>query len=326
MASSFDKYYASWVNEIPSKMYDNISKRSPGLRMAMKNSKSWSNGGDTIQPAIEYAFASNSGSYRGYDTLDITPQQTLTDAQFLRKQYYASIVYNGYEVASSRGKNAIFEMAEVAMKGAETAMFNNMATDFYGTGTGNGGKALLGLDAAIDDGTGTAIYGGIDRTGNTFWRAYKQAAVGNLSMAQLTTAWASASRGGPTNSPDFGVAGLTAWLAINTLCRNRFQEHAIAETDAVKLVGKLGFPVVYFMGIPIVYDEYCPTGTLYLLNSDTVQLWSDPQINFKPTELVKPANMDAKIGQILWTGELICTEPRANAKLTGITGADTTTP
>lgn len=325
MASLFDKYYAAWQNEIPKKMYDNISKRSPGLRMAMKNETKWNQGGDTIQPAIEYAFATNAGFYKGYDTLDITPQQTLTDAQFPRAQAYASIVYNGYEVASSRGKNAIFDMAEVAMKGAETAIFDKMASAFYQDGTVQA-KSIIGLNAAIDDGTTTAIYGGIDRTSNAFWRSYKQAAVGSLGMEDLTLAWASASRGGPTNSPDYGVAGLTAWLAVNTLCRNRFQQHVMADTDATKLIGKLGFPTVYFMGIPIVYDEYCPTDTLYLINSETVQLWSDPVINFKPSELTKPANMDAKIGQVLWTGQLICTEPRANAKLTGITGADTTTP
>lgn len=325
MASAFDKYYASWHNEIPKKMYDNISKRSPTMTMLMRKEMKWDSGGDTIQPAIEYAFATNSGSYRGYDLLDINPQQTVTDAQFARKQYYASIVYNGYEVASSRGENAIFKMSEIAMKGAERAMYNNMMTDLFGTGTANGGKALLGLDAAVDAGAGTAIYGGIDRTSNAFWRSIVTSVAGNLSMAQLTDAYVRASRGGMQNSPDFIVAGLTAWEAINTLCRNKFQEHS-GVNNAGKMFANLGFPFINFMGVPVVYDEYCPTGTVYMLNSETVQLWSDPVINFKPTELVKPANMDAKVGQILWTGELICTEPRANAKLTGITGADTTTP
>lgn len=325
MASSFNKYYASWVNEIPSRMFNNVIKRSPTLTMLTRKEKKWDSGGDTIQPAITYAFASNAGSYRGYDPLDITPQQTLTDAEFRRKQNYASIVYNGYETASSRGKNAIFKMAEVAMTDAENAIFNNMATQIFSNGTGNGGKDILGLDAAIDDGTGTAVYGGIDRSTNTFWKAGLTAVAGNLSMAQLTTAFVTASRGGVTNSPDFIVCGLNAWLAINTLCRTKFLEHAMT-SNAGKMFGNLGFPMINFMGIPVVYDEYCPTGTAYMLNSETVQLWSDPVINMKPSELVKPPNMDALIGQIFWSGELICTEPRANWKLTGITGADTTTP
>lgn len=325
MATSFNKYYASWHNHIEKKMYDNIVKRSPTMVMLTRKEKKWSSGSDTLQPHIKYQHATNGGSYRGYDTLDITPQQTRTDAEFRRKQLYASIVFNGYEVASSRGEDAVFDMAEIAMKDAEDKLFDLFATQIFGDGTGNGGKDILGLEAAIDDGTGIAIYGGIDRGTQTWWRAQQQSAAGTLSMSELTEKYVAASRGGMQNSPDFIVAGFTAWNAVNTLARNRFETHS-GVNNAGKMFANLGFPFVNFMGVPVVYDEYAPTGTLYGLNSETVQLWSDPQINFKMTELVKPANMDAKIGQILWTGELICTEPRANFKIEGITGADTTTP
>jgi len=325
MATSFNKYFASWLNEIPKQMYDNIVKRSPTFTMLMRKEKKWDQGGDTIQPHIKYVQASNAGSYRGYDPLDITPQQTRTDAEFRRKQNYASIVFNGYEMASSRGKNAIFSMAEVAMQDAEDTMFDKMATQIFSDGTGNGGKDILGLEAAIDDGTGTAIYAGIDRTTELWWRAGQLSAAAALSMTELTERYVAASRGGMQNSPDFFVAGFTAWNVVNTLCRNRFETHS-AVNNAGKMFANLGFPFVNFMGVPVVYDEYCPTGTLYGLNSETIQLWSDPVINFKPTEMVKPANMDAKIGQILWSGELVCTEPRANFKIEGITSADLTTP
>lgn len=321
MATSFNKYYASWVNEIPKQMRNNIIKRSPLMTMLLKDNKTWDQGGDTIQPAITYAFATNSGSYRGYDSLDISPQQTLTDAEFRRKQYYASIVFNGYETASSRGENAIFKMSEIAMKDAESAIFNGMATDLFLNGTGNGGKALLGLAAAIDDGTNTAVYAGIDRTTATWWKAgLATPAGGNITWDLLTAAYVQCSRGGLQNSPDYIVAGFTAWTAINKIAVTKFQEHSTVN-NVGKMFANMGFPYINFMGVPIVYDEYCPTGEIYMLNSDTVQLWSDPVMNFKPTELVKPANMDAKIGQILWSGELVCTEPRANYHFKGVTGS-----
>lgn len=317
MASHFDKYYASWVNEIPRKMYDNISRRSPTMKMLMNKEKKWDSGGDTIQPAIEYAYASNAGSYRGYDTLNIEPQQTVTDAEFRRKQTYASIVYNGYEVASSRGKNAIFKMSEIAMNGAETALFNIMATQIFSDGSGNGGKDILGLAAAIDDGTNVASYGGIDRTTNTWWKAQYNGNVGPLTNDILTQYYVAASRGGLQNSPDFIVAGFTAWQAVNKVVASRYETHSTVN-DAGKMFANLGFPYINFMGVPVVYDEYCPANDLYMLNSETIQLWTDPDINFKPSELVKPPNMDAKIGQIFWSGELICTQPRANVHLKGV--------
>jgi len=318
MASSFNKYFASWMDLIPKKMYDNIVKRSPTFAFLTQNKKQWDSGGDTIRPHIKYQQATNGGSYRGYDTLDITPQQTRTDAEFRLKQLYASIVFNGYEEAASNGELAIFKMGEIAMKDAEDLLFHIFATQLFADGTGNGGKDILGLAAAVDDGTNVATYAGIDRTTNTWWKAQYAGSVGNITWDLLTQYYVQASRGGLKNSPDFMVAGLTAWTSINKVVSAKYQTHSVT-SNATKMIGALGFPVIEFMGVPVVYDEYCPTGDLYMLNSETIQ-WYNKKFA-QPTEMVKPANMDAKIGQLLTYGELVCTEPRANVHLKGITGA-----
>jgi hypothetical protein len=317
MASSFNKYFASWLDLIPKKMYDNIVKRSPTFAMLTSQKKQWDSGGDTIRPHIKYQQATNAGSYRGYDTLDITPQQTRTDAEFRLKQLYASIVFNGYEEAASNGELAIFKMGEIAMKDAEDALYNLFATQLFADGTGNGGKDILGLAAAIDDGTNVATYAGIDRTTNTWWKSQYANIGGNITWDLLTQYYVQASRGGMKNSPDFMVAGLTAWTSINKVVSAKYQTHSLA-SETGKMFGRLGFPVIEFMGVPIVYDEYCPTGDLYMLNTETIQ-WYNKKFA-QPTEMVKPPNMDAKIGQLLTYGELVCTEPRANVHLKGITG------
>lgn len=317
MASSFNKYFASWKDHIPKKMYDSIAKRSPTLAMLMKNKKEWDQGGDTIRPHIKYAHSTAVGSYQGYDTLDITPQSTRTDAEFRMKQLYASIIFNGYEEAASRGENAVFKMAEIAMKDAEDALTNALSTQIFGDGTGNSGKNLLGLAAAIDDGTNVATYAGINRTTYTWWKAQVNLSLGAVTTAKLRSLYTAAVRGGMKNAPDFAVAGLDAWNFIATLLDT--QQRIVTETNnAGKMFANFGFPMINFMGIPIVYDEYCPADQMYLLNSETIQLWNKPGMNFKPTEMVKIPNMDAYAGQILFYGELICTEPRANGHADGI--------
>lgn len=316
MATSFNKYFASWLDLIPKKMYDNITKRSPTFMFLTEQKKQWDSGGDTIRPHIKYTQATNAGSFRGYDTLDITPQQTRTDAEFRLKQLYASIVFNGYEEASSNGELAIFKMGEIAMKDAEDALFNLFATQLFADGTGNGGKDILGLAAAVDDGTNVATYAGIDRTTNTWWKSQYNGAVGALTDPILTQYFVQASRGGMKNSPDFMVAGLTAWQAVNKLISAKYQTHSLV-SEKGKMLGRMGFPTLEFMGVPVVYDEYCPAGDLYMLNSETIQ-WYNKKFA-QPSEMVKPANMDAKIGQLFTYGELVCTEPRANVHLKGIT-------
>lgn len=318
MATSFNKYFASWLDLIPKKMYDNISRRSPTMAMLLKGKKTWDEGGDTIRPHIKYQHATNAGSYRGYDTLDITPQQTRTDGEFRMKQLYASIVFNGYESAASSGELAIFKMADIAMKDAEDALYNLMAQQIFSDGTGNAGKDLLGLAAAIDDGTNVAIYGGIDRTTATWWKSQYTNAVGAVTMDKLRRPYMLASRGGMQNSPDFMVAGLDAWDFVNALTDTKL-EYTVPVNNAGKMFANMGFPFINVFGVPLVYDEYCPAADLYMLNSETIQFWNKPGMFAKPTELVKPANMDAKIGQLLTFGELICEEPRANVHLKGIT-------
>lgn len=287
------------------------------MYMMLKNDKKWDSGGDTIKPHLKYKEATNRGSYRGYDTLDITPQDTRTDAEFRLKQLYASIVFSGYEKAASSGELALFKMAEIAMEDAEDAIKDLFATQLFGDGTGNSGKDLLGLKAAVDDGTNVGTYAGINRATYSFWKAQRDGAASALTVDRMRQIFTKCVRGGMKNAPDFIVCDLATW--------NKYANLIDGKTNIQQPLGKvgqefanLGFVQLSFMGVPVVYDEYCPANTMYFLNSGTTQLWTMPGLDFKPTELVKPANQDAKVGQILYGGELICTEPRANGKIENI--------
>lgn len=315
---NFDKFLSSFLPLIPKKMYDNIMKSSPLMYQIMKLKKNWDSGGDTIKIHLKYKHATNVGSYQGYDTLDITPQDTRTDAEFRLKQLYASIIFNGYEDAASSGDLAIFKMAQIATEDAEAALKDLFAQLIFKDGTGNGGKDILGLKAAVDDGTSVANYGGIARGTYTWWKSQYDGAATALTVAKMQAMFLKCSRGGVENKPDFIVTDL-----------NQFQKYLAlvdGKTTIQQPLGKvgqefanLGFTQVSFMGVPVVYDEYCPANTMYMLNSNTLQLYVKPGKDFKPTEMVKPANMDAKVGQILWAGELICSEPRANGKIENLT-------
>lgn len=315
MALDFDKYLASLLPLIPKKMHNQISKSSPLMYMFFKQKKMWTEGGDTIQPHIKYKEADNRGSYTKFDTLLITPQDTRTAAKFGMKQLYASIVFSGYDEAASSGELAVFKLTENALKDAEDTLKDLFAIQLFGNGTGNEGKDLLGLPAYIDDGTNVAVYGGIDRATNEWWKAVSDTATAETLLKKMKEVFAKCSRGGMENRPDFIVCDLDTWLLYNDLVDGK--------TTIQQPLGKigqefanLGFYQTSFMGVPIVYDEYCPADTMYFINSNTVQLWTKEGRDFKPSEMVKPANQDAKIGQIFWTGELVGTEPRANGVLT----------
>lgn len=314
---NFDKMAASLLAKIPKKMYNNIEKSSPLMKAFLKKGKVWDSGGDTIQPHIKYKEADNRGSYNGYDTLNITPQDTRTAAEFRLKQLYASIVFNGYEEAADKGELAVHKLVATAVEDAESSIKDLFAQQVFGDGTGNAGKDLTGLKAYIDDGTSVAVYGGIDRATNAFWKSNVGtfALDGSDLVAKMKEMYAKCARGGMENKPDLIVTDLATWLEIS----NKIDEKSQLAHGTGKLAqefANLGFIHQSFFGVPIVYDEYCPADTIYFINSNTFQLHSKPGRKFQPSELVKPKDQDAKIGQIFFAGELVGTEPRANGVLT----------
>lgn len=313
----FDKYLASLLPLIPKKMYDNVEKSSPLMKAFLSKKKTWDEGGDTIRPHIKHKHAENRGSYTGYDKLNIDPQNTRTAAEFKMKQLYASIVFNGYEEAADKGELAVHKLVATAVDDAETTLKDLFAQQVFGDGTGNNGKDLTGLKAYIDDGTNIAKYGGIDRATNAFWKANVATFANDYSnlLAVMKQQFAKSSRGGMDNRPDLIVTDLDTWLAYSELVDEKTQiNQPLGKLG--KEFANLGFVQQSFMGVPVVYDEYAPAGTIYMINSNTFQLWGKPGRQFQPSEIVKPADQDAKIGQIFFAGEFVGTEPRANALIT----------
>jgi len=63
------------------------------------------------------------------------------------------------------------------MNVSEARLLNRIAGDIYLDGTGNGGKNITGLAAAVPDAPTTGTYGGIDRSVWNFWRSSKYSGV-----------------------------------------------------------------------------------------------------------------------------------------------------
>jgi hypothetical protein len=62
---------------------------------------------------------------------------------------------------------------------AEAELMNRIASDIYLDGTGNGGKNITGLAAAVPDVPTSGTYGGIDRGTWSFWQSKAYSGVTN---------------------------------------------------------------------------------------------------------------------------------------------------
>jgi len=77
------------------------------------------------------------------------------------------------------GKEAIIDLLDGRMNVAEAQLANRISGDIYLDGTGNSGKNVTGLGAAIPDVSSSGTYGGINRATFTFWRSVSYSGVTN---------------------------------------------------------------------------------------------------------------------------------------------------
>lgn len=264
-------------------------------------------GGAKIVIPLIHGLNSTAGSYSGYDTIAITAQTGISAAEFPWRQYAVSVAISGLEEAQNSGREQVIDLLNGKVMQAEETAAEKLDQMFFLDGTGNAGKDWLGL-AAIVDSTGTV--GGIDGAAQAFWRSYVDSTAEVLSLAALTKAYNSVSRGNDT--PDFGLTTQTLYEKYEALLQPqlRFTDNKTADG---------GFQNLLFKTTPLMFDVYCQSGVVYLLNSKYLNLVGHSKKWFVNTPFQTPVNQDARFSQILAYGNLTVSNRARQGKLTAKT-------
>ncbi len=180
--SSITDIIATTIQSRSGVLADNLTNNNALLAALQEkgNIKTFS-GGNVILEEIMYndPATDNSGSYSGYESINISPDSPISAAQFSIKQYADSVSISGLEMLQNSGKEAIIDLLDSRMDVSEARLLNRIAADIYTDGTGNGGKNITGLGAAVPDAPTTGTYGGIDRATWSFWQSKKYSGVTN---------------------------------------------------------------------------------------------------------------------------------------------------
>lgn len=269
-------------------------------------------GGERISQPLMYAKNSTAGSYDGYDLLDTTPQTGIDSAEFNWKQYSASITISGKEERQNAGsKTKIIDLLDAKTKQAMASLREQIGIGIFSDGTGNGGKDLTGLVAAV---AASGTYGGINSSTYSWWQSYVESTSEALSLAKMRTAFNTATLGGKDH-PNLIVTTQTLFEKYEGLLTATLAMHS---SDSKKL-GDAGYQVLEYKGVPVVFDELCNSGVMYFLNTDHMKLVVHKDANFETTPFVKPGDQDAKVAQILFMGNLTVDRRASLSKLTAKT-------
>lgn len=306
------------------------------LFMRLKDKrKSWSTGYQLKIPT-EVSARTQGGSYSGADTFGTAQEDVRQQFTINPKQYYWSATITGIQAAANRGKRAIVDLMTEEFRSVGKAMKDEMGDDLYGDGTGNASKALTGLIAHVDDGTNVATYQGLSRTTYTTLKSTLSAQSGALGLDDLAASFDGAQIG--SDQPTLGVTTPAVFTIYEALLTANSRYTIVQNADRFRLTAagvekggvsaNAGFTGLMFRGMPIISDDKCTSGNLYMLNENYLDLYemtpdsafvSGSQEGFAWTGWKKPTNQDVITGQLLWYGELVGTQPRKHARRTGIT-------
>lgn len=301
-------------------LVDNIHKSNALFYYLKKNGGIKElDGGERVVVPLMYGKNTTATSYSGYDALDVTPQTGIDSAEFNWKQYSVSITISGEEERKNSGSSKIIDILEARTKQAEMSLTESLSTDMFSDGTTNGGKTLTGLEAMV---AATGTYGGINSATYTWWQAGVESTSEALGLVKMRTGFNTASLGGK-DTPDLIVTTQTLYEKYEGLLTNVSASNVSGtiqfRSEGTKKLGDGGFQVLEFKGTPIVWDELCPSGTMYFLNSRHMNLTIHKDANFETSDFVKPENQDARVAQVLFMGNFTCDRRKSFYKLTAKT-------
>jgi hypothetical protein len=280
-------------------------------------------GGNVILEEIAFAENVNAAWYSGYETLPTNPSDVISAAQFDFKQAAVAVSISGLEMLQNSGKEAMIDLMEARVNVAESTMANLIAAGIYADGTGNGGKEIVGLKAAVSTSPTSGTYGSIDRANFTVWRNQALIASGASVNNAATTksnvqhafnlAMASITRG--SDKCDLIVVDNNYWNFIleSMQAIQRLTDSGLA---------KAGFASVNYMGADVVLDGgiggNMPASQAFFLNTSYIRLRPHRDRNFVPLDPSKrySVNQDAAVQLLAWAGNLTCNGPKFQAVLT----------
>ncbi len=287
-------------------------------------------GGNVILEELMYVDASqiNANSYSGYEVINIAPNSPISAAQYNFSQYAAAVSISGLEMLQNSGKEALIDLITSRQDIAEAQLMNRLDYDAYQDGTGNGGKNLTGLAAAVPDTATSGTYGGISRSGFPFWQTQSYSGTTNGGAAvsaaniqtYMTTLGLRLVRG--SDRPDLWVGDATYYgFYVQSL---QAAQRITTDGQSSSSMGALGGPGLAFYGGGMAAKVVMGSGIsgavsstqstsgatsahMWALNTKYLYLRPHKDRNFVPIGGDRQSvNQDAVVKLIGWAGNMTC--------------------
>lgn len=333
-------------------LFVQIGKASPTLALLMRSARVARGGVSPVTFSLQTA-AMVSGNWAGYLGNFTAPQPIPginANAEFNQCMFLMPIPYLFTERAITE-KAKIVDILAARMSDARRFFVDSISNGLtigattYSTGLFAANNAtyplaISTLADAYDDDTNVTTYGNVSRATASYptWRASYLSSAGAIDtrksmyskIIQIATAGignvtvANGGPGGGGEAPDIVIMSPGDWVTLE-------QDYQTNETFFItpgSQFGKdqfvnSGFAALRLGQTQIFFDQYCPSGTAFVINSKYLALFLNELAPFAFTgwESTVPVNQLGWVGVICVLMTLACAMPRSGGQLVGITGA-----
>lgn len=282
------------TNMIPG-IKDNIFNENSALGWLYSTGKERKRGGASLSHGIQYAKSTSGGSYSRYEQMNVDPQDNKTRDQWPWKQYYYTVAIDGFtERVANKGEWAIEDALQDKRDEAEASIKDLLEQDIFKASPGTGDLRSL-PNIVLASGT----EGQINGTTNSWWQSAVVTAgswASGVGRTQLTNLCNTIAKRQPTGPAEVLISDQTSYEA--------YESTLVAQYRYTTNKADIGLMKMTFKEIPWIWSVQATSGVIYALHSGAIKFYVNSDTDFIFTGFMKPANQDAKVGQILLAAAL----------------------
>ena len=242
------------------------------------------------------------------DDYSDTGDQGIAEAVLPWKYIHTSVKISGKAQDVSRGVmyndgNVVAQLVEEATRDLMLTLESQLAGD----GTGNSGKDITGIKAAV---AASGTYAGVDRSSNTWWQSHINDVSGSWSEAEMQESLQAVLNQPRNGRINLGITGPAQYHKIANALKNSNPVQFVNTAE----IGA-GITALYYDGIPIVRIAGYDNDRLDLINTEDFEIVVIRDVKVRQLGAVNDNDEYA----ISFGCNLRCRNPRAQGALINLT-------
>lgn len=299
---------------------DTIYGSNPVFFRLNQRNKKMVRGGYQIETPFMYKRFSNGGSYSGYQTLDVSPNDTVKNGAWDWKQKYVPVTIDGLTLIKVDSPDAIANVVKMQFAQAEMEMAELLGVGVMSDAVTDASE-IDGLKGAVDAGSVTTTYAGLTRSTNTWLNSQVDSSTATLTLAALQSHFMSVKSGGRAPTAIFSRQEQYNRFHALGVSNQRFD---IGPSGHDEQLFSAGFTNLLYNNTPWIEDSHVFDGpntsnsAILMLNEDYLYFAVSPRADFYLEDFQQPIVQDAMTAKILWAGNLIVNNPARQGKMTNV--------